>query len=246
MLKFSVVIPVYNEEQTLRALYFSLSKVMDETLQPYEIIFVNDYSTDRSQKVLKSINPKPDNLIILNLNEHRGQSAAMQAGFDLARAEFIITMDGDLQNDPQDILKLWDKISEGYDLVCGWRYNRRDPWTKIWSSRIANTFRRVVAGENIHDVGCSLRIFKKELLDKIRLSGGLHRFFTLVALKSGYKITEVKVQHHPRKFGKSKYNIINRFPGCLIDFLCLSLFGVRNSMKYKVYRQNKEVLGNKL
>ena len=179
MPKFSVVIPVYNEEQSLLPLYSSLRQVMDSIKEPYEVIFINDDSSDRSLSVLRSFKHS-ENLIILNLERHSGQAVAMQAGFDAAKGETIITLDGDLQNDPQDIPFLLDKMREGYDLVCGWRHNREDPWHKLFASKIACTIRRSITKEGIHDFGCSLRVFKREILKNICLSGGMHRFFTLM------------------------------------------------------------------
>lgn len=233
MLKFSIVIPIYNEEETVVPLYLSLKRVMDRMEQSYEIIFVNDGSTDNSLGVLNSIDSKPANLIIVNLNKHSGQSAALQAGFDIAEGELIITMDGDLQNDPEDIPKLLEKMKEGFDVVCGWRYNRIDPFSKVFPSKIASTFLRIITRENIHDFGCTLRIFKKEILKNVYLSGGMHRFFVLIMFKLGYKIGEVKVKHYPRRFGCSKYNISNRLLQCLIDSMRILLFDIKKLMKRK-------------
>lgn len=206
----SVIIPVYNEEKSVKPLYASLKNVMSALGEPYEIIFVNDASDDKTREALKALEADSPNSVIISLEEHKGQSAAMQAGFDAARGELIITLDGDLQNDPEDIPNLLEKMKEGYDVVCGWRHERKDPLLKRISSGIAVFARRTFTKEKIHDVGCTLRAFKRDVLKNVYLSGSMHRFFTLIMLKSGYKIGEIKVRHHPRKFGKSKYNIRNR------------------------------------
>lgn len=232
MPKFSVIISVYNEEQAVIPLCYSLKKVMGKLGQSYEIIFVNDGSRDRSLSVLKSINLSPANLIIVDLDKHRGQSTALQAGFDISQGEFIITMDGDLQNDPEDIPRLMDKLKDGYDVVCGWRYNRKDPWSKVATSNLASFFLRFMAKQNIHDFGCPLRILKKEVLKDVYLSKGMHRFFILLMFRLGYKIGEVEVNHYPRRFGESKYNIHNRLFECLFVFLRISLYDIHNLMKY--------------
>ena len=244
-MKFSIVIPIYNEEETIIPLYSSLRHAMKKMGQFYEIIFINDGSTDSSLDMLKSINLESAHLVhlvIVNLNKHSGQSIAMQAGFDTAGGELIITMDGDSQNDPEDIPKLLNKMNEGYDIVCGWRYNRRDSWSKVFISKIASAMFRIITKENIHDFGCTLRIFKKEVLKNVYLSIGMHRFFILIMSKLGYKVAEVKVKHHPRRFGRSKYNIRNRLLECLIDSMRISLFDIHRLMKRKSDYQIKEVI----
>lgn len=236
------MIPVYNEEGSIMQLCLLLKNTMDRLGQPYEIIFVNDGSKDKSLEVLNGIKSKLSNLIIVNLHEHSGQSAAMQAGFDITRGELIITMDGDLQNDPKDIPKLLDKMKDGYGVVCGWRHDRKDPWDKLVAAKIANVVRKMVTKENIHDVGCALRVFKKECLKNVYLSGGLHRFFALIMFKLGYKIGELKVQHHPRRFGKTKYNIPNRLCEGVIDLIRISLCDIHRLMRRKPNYEIKEVI----
>jgi glycosyltransferase involved in cell wall biosynthesis len=242
MLKFSIVIPIYNEEQSIVPIYLSLRRVMERMEQSYEVIFVNDGSSDRSAQVLNSIDLKPPNLTIVNLNKHSGQSAAMQAGFDVAEGELIITIDGDLQNEPGDIPNLLDKMKDGYDVVCGWRYDRKDPWGKLLASNIACTLRRIITKEDIHDFGCGLRIFKKEVLRDIYLSSGMHRFFTLITSRLGYKTGEIKVKHCPRRYGISKYNIHNRLRQCIMDTIRILLFDIHQLMKCRSSYQIKEVI----
>lgn len=241
MLKFSIVIPIYNEEDSIRNLYFSLKEAMETIGGPYEIIFVNDGSKDNSQDMLDNIEAKPSGLIIVSLNKRSGQSSAMQAGFDIARGEFIITMDGDLQNDPKDIPKLIDAINEGYDIVCGWRKNRKDPYAKLFASRIARAIRRAIFNERVHDPGCTLRILKRDILQNVYLFKGAHRFFTLIMLKLGYKLGEIEVEHHPRRFGRSKYNISNRLFEGIVTTLLFSLFDIKSLMKNKPLYEIKDI-----
>ena len=217
----SLVIPIYNEDRSLPLFYLALKDVMDSLGQSYELIFVNDGSIDKSLEVLRGLSRRDSTLIIVELDKNQGQSAALQAGFDRAKGEYIITLDGDFQNDSADIPRLWDKLNEGYDLVCGWRQKRADPWPKILESNIACAFRRLITREKIHDFGCSLRIFHRKLLGNIRLSGGLHRFFSLLALRQGYKVGELEVNPLPRRFGKSRYKVLSRLPQCLKDLILI-------------------------
>lgn len=224
-MKYSAVIPVHNEEASVLPLYNRLKAVLDGLGEPYETLFVDDASTDTSLAKLESLRSAAPQLVILSHKIRGGQSAALQTGFDAARGELIITLDGDLQNDPEDIPKLLKKLKEGYDVVCGWRDGRRDPLLKIIASRIANAVRRAFLREKIHDVGCSLRVFKREVLKKIVLSGEDHRFFTAFAAQYGFRIGETKVRHHPRMHGKSKYGIWRRLTRSLAD-----LYRIRRSL----------------
>jgi glycosyltransferase involved in cell wall biosynthesis len=221
MIKFSIIIPVRNERGSIESLHFSIKEVMKSMDKTYEIIFVNDASEDDSLQLLQDIVKDNKELVIVDLQKHSGQSTAMQRGFDIAKGEYIVTMDGDMQNDPKDIVKLFNKIQEGYDVVCGWRYDRQDAWFKKLQSKVGNLIRKLFTKETIHDVGCTLRIFKREVLEKVRLSGGLHRFFTFLVRKAGYSIAEVKVKHHHRKHGKTKYSILNRWPQAIKDLIRL-------------------------
>lgn len=227
------MIPIYNEEESIRPLYFSLRNVMDKLGQSYEIIFVNDGSNDKTLEILCSIDAESTNLVTVDLKKHSGKSQAMQSGFDTAQGELIITMDGDMQYDPNDIPWLLEKVREGNDAVCGWRYKRKGPWIKKISSKIAVTVRRLITGERLHDPACNLAIFKKKILKNVYLSKGMHRFLMLIVLKLGYKVGEVKIKHHPRRFGKSKYNIRNRLFQGIVDLVRLSLFDIHQLIKRK-------------
>ncbi|MGH7198617.1 MAG: glycosyltransferase family 2 protein [Candidatus Omnitrophota bacterium] len=221
--KYSAVIPVHNEEGSVLPLYERLKTVLDGLGEPYEIIVVDDASTDESLAKLESIRPDSPGLVVLSLKIRSGQSSALQAGFDAARGEILITLDGDLQNDPEDIPKLLEKLKEGYDIVCGWRYDRKDAISKKIASLIANAVRRALFKETIHDVGCSLRVFKRSVLKEIFLSSEDHRFFTAFAAQQGFQIGEVEVRHHPRQHGKSKYGIWTRLIRGILDLIKVKL-----------------------
>jgi glycosyltransferase involved in cell wall biosynthesis len=203
----SVVIPVYNEEENIKELHEKLISVLPAITENYEIIFVDDGSTDNSFGVLKDINRDNKKVKVIRLRRNFGQSAATAAGFDYAKGELIITMDGDLQNDPQDIPTLLEELGkENCDVVCGWRFDRTDPLLKRLFSTFANWLRRKFVAGNIHDSGCTLRVYKKECLNDLELYGEMHRYIPVLMLRKGYKVCEVKVRHHKRKFGKTKYN----------------------------------------
>ena len=212
--------------------------------EPYEIIFVNDCSTDGSLDKLKSIPFSSPNLTVITLKKRYGQSVAMRAGLNIARGELIITMDGDLQNDPKDIPKLLEKMEEGCEIVCGWRYNRKDSWGKVSISKIICAIRRIITKENVHDFGCSLRVFKKDLLEHIYFSKSLHILLPLIMFKLGFKIGEVKVIHYPRRFGTSKYNVFDRLI-LIRDFIHIMLFPIFNLkesvMNYEIHRSVQKI-----
>lgn len=220
----SIIVPVYNEERNLTPLYSSITDIMAKFGKEYELIFVDDGSTDGTFKALKKIIEGDKRVKIIKFRGNFGQSAAMAAGFEAARGEVVISMDGDLQNDPQDIPNLLKKLEEGYDLVSGWRKDRKDNLLlrKI-PSWIANHLICSVTKVKLHDTGCSLKAYRSELIKRVRLYGELHRFIPALAKFEGARITEMVVTHHPRRFGKSKYNLTRTFK-VLMDLLTLNLF----------------------
>ncbi|HIC08610.1 MAG TPA: glycosyltransferase [Aquificales bacterium] len=204
----SVVIPVYNEEENIPKLYEELKEVLEKLPYEYEIIFVDDGSTDRTPQILEELAKKDPHVKVVRFRRNYGQTAAMYAGFQYASGDVVITMDGDLQNDPHDIPKLLEKINEGYDIVSGWRKDRKDPFlSRILPSKIANWIISKVTGVHLHDYGCTLKAYRKEVAKNFRLYGDMHRFLPAVAKSFGAKITEVVVNHRPRLYGKSKYGI---------------------------------------
>lgn len=206
LVEISIVIPVYNEEENIKELHTKLINIIPSITENYEIIFVDDASTDNSFGILKEINKEDKKVKIIKFRRNFGQSSAISAGFDYSKGDVVITMDGDLQNDPADIPKLLEKLEkEDYDVVCGWRFDRADSMLKKAFSRMANRLRRRFTAEDIHDSGCTLRAYNKECLDDLELYGEMHRYIPALLLWKGYKIGEVKVRHHKRMYGKTKY-----------------------------------------
>jgi glycosyltransferase involved in cell wall biosynthesis len=203
----SVVVPLYNEEENVEELHSRLKAVLDSLGVEYEIIFVDDGSTDKTLPMLEKIQSGDNNLVTLSLRRNFGQTAAFAAGFDYARGDVVITMDGDLQNDPADIPRLLDAIRD-HDIVSGWRRKRKDPFlSRRLPSIIANWLISKVTGVNLHDYGCSLKAYRREVIKNLKLYGEMHRFIPAVAKWYGVKIAEVETVHHPRLRGKSKYGI---------------------------------------
>lgn len=203
----SVIIPLYNEEENIQILHERLTNVLINLNEDYEIIYVDDGSTDKTPDYLEKIQSLDRHVLVISLRRNFGQTAAFAAGFDFARGDVVITMDGDLQNDPKDIPKLLELIKD-YDLVSGWRKDRKDPFfTRRLPSIIANWLISKVTGVKLHDYGCSLKAYRKEVIKNLRLYGEMHRFIPAVASWYGIKVTEVETTHHPRLRGKSKYGI---------------------------------------
>lgn len=204
----SIVIPIYNEEENIDALYKEVKAATEPLQMASEIIFIDDGSSDRSASLLIAIAEQDPQVKFIRFRRNFGQTAALAAGFDHAAGEVIITMDGDLQNDPADIPKLLAKIDEGYDLVSGWRADRKDKFiSRRLPSIIANKIISVTTNVKLHDYGCTLKAFKKEVADAIQLYGEMHRFIPAIASGMGVSIAEVPVNHRPRRFGTSKYGI---------------------------------------
>lgn len=215
----SLVIPIFNEEDSIIILNEKILKALKG--YNFEIIYVDDSSSDSSREVIKSINRKK--VILVELSKNYGQSLALAAGFDIAKGDYIITLDGDLQNDPNDILPMLNKAVEGdWDIVTGIRVKRKDSIIKIIPSRIANFIIRTLTRLNISDQGCALKVFKKETAKSLNLYGEMHRFINLAAYLDGARITEVPVRHNPRKFGYSKYGLGRIFK--VINDILLILF----------------------
>lgn len=222
--KISLVIPVKDEETSLPILYDQIVGVFGGKLQNSEIIFVNDGSTDRTQLIIEKLCSKDSRVKGIELRRNFGQTAAMSAGFDLARGKIIVTLDADLQNDPADIPRLLNKINEGFDIVSGWRKERKDKFiSRRIPSMIANYIISKLTGVYLHDYGCALKAYRKEALNGIRLYGDMHRFIPIFPSVQGFKVSEIIVTHHPRRFGKSKYGI-SRVVKVIIDLMTIQFF----------------------
>ena len=207
-MNISVIVPVLNEDKNITTLYDELVPVLNGLGQEFEIIFIDDGSTDSSFEVLSKLHETDPRVIVISFRRNFGQTAALSAGFDYARGDIIVTIDADLQNDAKDIPKLLEKLNEGYDLVNGWRFERKDPFiTRRLPSVIANKIISIITGVKLHDYGCTLKVFSKEITQNIKLYGEMHRFIPAIASGMGSSVAEVKVNHRARMFGKSKYGI---------------------------------------
>ena len=213
----SVLIPVYNEEGNVTPIYAETKEVLEKTGKNYEIVFINDGSRDATRKELEGLKENDPSLKIVELNRNFGQTPAIMAGLDNSSGEVVITMDGDLQNDPQDIPHLLEKLDSGFDVVSGWRKKRKDSFlTRVLPSRIANSIISSVLKVKLHDFGCTLKAYRRSALKDIRLYGEMHRFIPAIADWNGAKITEIEVSHRKRKCGKSKYSLA-RTASVLLD-----------------------------
>lgn len=205
---FSIIIPIYNEEENIPLLFGEIEEALASCGRSYEIIFIDDGSKDKSLEILTELQQQHDNVVVLAMRKNFGQTAAMSAGFDHALGEVCVTMDGDLQNDPHDIPMLIEKIEEGYDVVSGWRHDRKDPFlSRKLPSKMANRLISWITGVKLNDYGCTLKAFRKEVAHNLRLYGEMHRFIPAIASGMGVRFTEVKVNHRSRRFGTSKYGI---------------------------------------
>ncbi|RMF93744.1 MAG: glycosyltransferase [Candidatus Schekmanbacteria bacterium] len=221
-IELSIVIPVYNEADNIAPLIKKIEAAIEKIRKKCEVIFVDDGSTDGSSEILQKECLSRNNFTLIQFRKNFGQTAAISAGFDYSKGNVIITLDSDLQNDPADIPLLLEKIDEGYDVVSGWRKNRKDnPLTRNLPSAIANWIIGIATGVKLHDYGCTLKAYKKEIIQDVSLYGDLHRFIPALAAFEGAKITEIPVNHHPRQFGKSKYNL-SRTWRVLFDLLTVS------------------------
>ncbi|MDK1028588.1 MAG: glycosyltransferase family 2 protein [Anaerolineae bacterium] len=224
----SLIIPVYNEEESLTQLIESIHSALDPLSQSWEMVLVDDGSQDNSLKILTQlaeINPKQ--LRVVSFRRNFGQTTAIAAGLDYAKGKIVVLLDADLQNDPADIPMMLEKLDEGYDLVSGWRKRRKDNFfTRTLPSAMANWLISRVTGVHLHDYGCTLKVYRREVLEGFRLYGEMHRFIPVFANSVGAKITEVQVKHHPRKYGKTKYGL-NRTIKVILD-----LFTVKFLVSY--------------
>ncbi len=219
--KYSVIVPILNEEESVGLLYEKVATVMDYAQLPFELIFVDDGSTDTSFEKLSELSTADPRVVVLKFRKNYGQTAAMMAGIEYARGEVLVTMDGDLQNDPADIPMMLAKIDEGYDMVIGWRINRQDKWlSRKLPSMIANRLIGKVTGLPVKDNGCSLKVYRANTIKRVPLYSDMHRFIPAMTLPVGARIAEVGVRHHARQFGESKYGLSRIFK-VLLDLIAI-------------------------
>ncbi len=217
-LAFSFVIPVYDEEQSVPLLYEQLTTQLKKLGQSYEIIFIDDGSRDNSFKVIEELHRQDSAVKAIRFRRNFGKTPALMAGFQRCRGDIIFTMDADLQDDPAEIPAFLEKLNEGYDLVSGWKFPRLDPLSKTLPYKVFNTTVALTTGVTLHDMNCGFKAYRREVIDELRIYGELHRFIPVLAAGRGFRITEIKVQHHPRKYGVSKFGA-KRFTRGFLDLL---------------------------
>ncbi|MBI4153986.1 glycosyltransferase family 2 protein, partial [Candidatus Woesearchaeota archaeon] len=227
MKEISVVIPVYNEEPNVAALYQKLTEALEGMTSFYELIYVDDGSRDKTFDVLKELAKKDKHLRVLRFRRNFGKAAALSAGFEAAQGKVVFTMDGDLQDSPSEMPRFLEKLKEGYDLVNGWKVKRKDPLSKTLPSKIFNRLTSCVTGVKVHDSNCGFKAYRREVLDSLVLYGELHRYIPALVALQGFRVGEIPVKHFPRKYGNSKYGVSRLFKGFL------DLMTVRYLMSYK-------------
>lgn len=231
-IKYSVVIPLKDEEENIIDLVNELEVTMLALNAPWELICIDDGSTDKTSFILNSLVERKPFVRVLTFSQNYGQSSAFDAGFKAAQGEFVITMDGDRQNDPADIPKLIEALPES-DLVCGHRVNRQDPWSKKITSRLANKIRNRLCQDHVHDTGCSLKIYRTACLRHIKMYQGMHRFLPALFSIEGFRVKEIPVNHRERTRGKTKYNFFNRSFNTISDMLAVRWMRKRH-LKYQI------------
>ncbi|MGQ0811411.1 MAG: glycosyltransferase family 2 protein [Nitrospiraceae bacterium] len=240
----SIVIPIKDERDNLAPLTEQLLKTLgnreESRVAPFEILFIDDGSTDGSATLLDQLAERYRQVRVLHFDRNYGQTSAFDAGFRHSAGDLVITMDGDLQNDPADIGTLLPYLKD-FDLVCGWRKNRHDNIMRKLSSRIANVVRSSVTGDRVHDTGCSLKLFRRSVVERLQLFEGMHRFFPALALMHGFTVTEVPVRHYPRAHGISKYGVGNRLFKGLYDLIAVRWMQ-RRVLRYRIVEPRGEGL----
>lgn len=211
----SFVIPSRDEEKSVELLYKKIIKVMGGLKKSFEIIFIDDGSTDKTFTILENLHEKDNKVKVIKLRGGFGKSVALQTGFDNAKGQIIFTLDADLQDDPEEISKFLDKLDEGYDMVSGWKKIRHDPISKTFPSKIGNSITRFLTGIKIHDLNCGFKAYKKIVVDNLNLYGELYKYIPVLAEKQNFKVGEIIVSHHPRKFGRSKFGWQRNIKGFL-------------------------------
>lgn len=233
--KISIVVPLYNERDNITDLIERATRTMQKLELPYELILVDDGSTDGSLEILAKLREEQPHIKVIELRRNFGQTAALAAGFDHAGGEIIVPLDGDLQNDPADIPRLIDKLNEGYDVVSGWRRRRKDKFlTRKIPSWIANKIIGFFTGVKLHDYGCTLKAYRREVVQHVNLYGEMHRFIPAIASWAGAKVTEMEVTHHPRTRGKTKYGL-SRTIKVVFDLITVKFLGTFSTRPLHVF-----------
>jgi glycosyltransferase involved in cell wall biosynthesis len=219
--EISIIVPLYNEQDNLEPLLDRIVETLSRMDRSYEVIFIDDGSSDGSFEVIQRLHDRHQGVRAVQFRKNHGKSAALAVGFQEARGEVIITMDADLQDDPEEIPNLISKLKEGYDLVSGWKYKRHDPITKTLPSKLFNRVTCLISGIRIHDINCGLKAYRREVTESIQVYGELHRYLPVLAHWKGFRIAEIKVRHHPRLHGRSKFGA-GRFVKGFLDLLTVT------------------------
>ena len=217
----SIIVPIYNEESSINQLYDEIIDSLKDITEIYEIIFVDDGSTDKSISNINNLVSKDNNVILVQLNRNYGKSDALQEGFNIVKYDYVITMDGDLQDDPKEIKNLINILDDGWDCVSGWKKHRKDPLSKTIPSYFFNRFISIFSGLRIHDFNCGIKAYKKNVIKSLNIYGGLHRYIPLLLFNNGFKVTELVVNHRPREYGVTKYGK-SRFLHGIFDFFTIN------------------------
>ena len=216
----SIIVPIYNEELSINSLYEEIKTIVLDAFNQYEIIFIDDGSNDTSYEIINQLASNDSNIIAIKLNRNYGKSDALAEGFKLAQYEYVATLDGDLQDDPNELVKLIDTLDDGWDCVSGWKKNRKDPYSKTIPSFFFNKFINFFSGLKLHDLNCGIKVYKKDAIQSLNIYGGLHRYIPLLLFNNGYRVTESIVNHRSRKHGQTKYGKSRFFHG-IFDFLTI-------------------------
>lgn len=219
--EISIIVPLYNEQDNLEPLLDRIVETLSRMDRSYEVIFIDDGSSDGSFEVIQRLHDRHQGVRAVQFRKNHGKSAALAVGFQEARGEVIITMDADLQDDPEEIPNLISKLEEGYDLVSGWKYKRHDPITKTLPSKLFNRVTCLISGIRIHDINCGLKAYRREVTESIQVYGELHRYLPVLAHWKGFRIAEIKVRHHPRLHGRSKFGA-GRFVKGFLDLVTVT------------------------
>lgn len=216
----SIIIPIYNEELSINSLYEEIKTIVIDAFNQYEIIFIDDGSNDKSYEIINQLASNDASIIAIKLNRNYGKSDALNEGFKLAQYEYVATLDGDLQDDPNEIIKLVNTLDDGWDCVSGWKKNRKDPYSKTIPSFFFNKFIIFFSGLKLHDLNCGIKVYRKDAIQSLNIYGGLHRYIPLLLFNNGYRVTESIVNHRSRKYGQTKYGKSRFFHG-IFDFLTI-------------------------
>ncbi len=222
--ELSIIIPVFNEEESILELIAEIHGAMKDSTAKYEVIFIDDGSNDDSYDKIRSLADKDSRIIGVRFRRNYGKAAALSEGFRISGGMMVVTMDSDLQDDPSEIPALMEKLNEGYDVISGWKKNRKDPWTKKIPSKIFNLVTRMMSGIRIHDFNCGLKIYRSEVVKTVKVYGELHRYIPVLAKLAGFRVSELIVNHRPRKFGKTKFGA-SRFLKGFFDLATVMFLG---------------------